>query len=206
MTSMKPLSKIKPAPESFLEALRVEKTELKGPRLLLKIFDEEQLSLRYVEWFNDPVVCRFNRHGSGYSLEKAKDYLRQIKNSPDTLVFSIWTQEGNQHIGNISLNGIEWQKRSGEISILIGEKKIWGKGFAGEAVRLLRDFAFNRLELESVWMGFTVTHPAMRRIAQTLGFQYLRTLPGAFQKKDEAPHDIEEWECARRGFGEKEIK
>ncbi len=144
---------------------------LKGQRIYLEPFSERHLSQRYVDWFNDPVVCQFNRHGRGdYTLEKARDYLERIKNSENTIVFAILTQEEG-HIGNISINDIDWAKRSAEISILIGEKKCWGRGFGNEAVRLAVDYGFNELKLNALWVEMTSTNQGMIRIAEDLGFK-----------------------------------
>ena len=91
----------------LLAGFRARGGILKSPRLHLKLFDESQITPRYVEWFNDPVVCRFNRHGSGYTPEKALQYARKIQQSPVTVVFSLWTSLRPVHIGNISLNDID---------------------------------------------------------------------------------------------------
>lgn len=189
-------SMVKTGPDLIAE-IRFQKVELQTSRLTLKIFDEFFLSDRYVAWFNDPVVCQFNRHGSGYTKENAKSYLDFLKKSSDTLVFAISLKTG-AHIGNSSINDIDWQKKSGEISILIGEKNEWGKAYGTEAVRCLINFAFQNLDLQRVWVGFTTNNLGMRRIAWSLNFKHFNTLPKGFKKEDSPPVDIEEWELLKQ--------
>jgi len=39
------------------------------------------------------------------------------------------------------------------LGIVIGEKDCWGKGYGQDAVRLLLDYAFNLLNLNSIMLG-----------------------------------------------------
>ena len=175
-----------------LSLLRKSRPVSQGPRLRLELLSERHLTLRYVDWLNDPEVCQFNRHGSGYTLEKAKSYYDSVRDSTDTVVFAICLKESGEHLGNISLNDIDWAQKSSEISILIGEKKHWGKGFGDEAIRLMIDFALKTLKLKRVWIGMTVNNTGMIRIAEKMGFQHERILKKAF-KKNGQEWDVTEW-------------
>ena len=146
-------------------------------------FSEKHLSEKYVGWFNNPVVCQFNRHGKGdYSIEKARQYLAEVKKSENTIVFAIWRRGVEEHLGNISINDIDWDHRSGEISILIGERQHWGKGFGHEAVDLAVKYGFNELKLQRLWVEMTMTNVGMINIAKNLGFNEVENLNRYLEK------------------------
>lgn len=177
-----------------LDKVRRGNPVLESQRLRLEVFGPSHLTDRYVGWLNDPEVCRHNRHGKGYTLAKAREYFQSVENSSVTQVFAIIEKLSGVHIGNISINDIDWNTRSGEISILMGEKQFWGRGLGGEAVRMALDFGFRELALQRMWIGFTADNDGMRRIAEKLQFSFCRTLPKAFQKEGREPVDVEEWE------------
>ncbi len=178
---------------NLLEKTRSQNKRLEGERIYLEPFSEKHLSEKYVGWFNDPVVCQFNRHGQGdYTEAKARQYLQTIKDSDRTIVFAICIKGPGIHIGNISINDIDWTTCTGEISILIGEKQYWGKGFGKEAVKQVMDYGFNILSLHCLWMGMTVNNRGMIRIAEELGFREERILRNVFIKNG-VSLDITEW-------------
>ena len=124
------------------------------------------VSDRYCEWLNDPEVTkyteqRFYRH----TKESISQY---IKDQPDNVFF--WAiLIGKEHVGNIKLD-VNRIHRRGEISLLIGEKKYWGKGYGTEAVELVVEFAFSELGLHKLTAGCYETNIASRRIFEKNGF------------------------------------
>ena len=65
--------------------------------------------------------------------------------------FAVFLKDTDEHIGNASLNCIDELNKSAEVSIMIGDKTIWGKGYGSEIIQLLTDFAFEKLKLHRVW-------------------------------------------------------
>jgi RimJ/RimL family protein N-acetyltransferase len=83
-----------------------------------------------------------------------------------------------QHIGNLSLQQIDWINRSAEMAIVIGEKDYWGKGFATEALLLLYYHAFTKLNLNRIWSGTTENNSGMIRVFARIGM----ALEGEFRE------------------------
>lgn len=55
-------------------------------------------------------------------------------------------------IGNCGLYVIDTTNRTCELGISIGDKGYWGKGYRGEAVRVLLDYAFRLRNFRRVWL------------------------------------------------------
>lgn len=166
---------------------------LRGSRVWLEPLADKHVSDIYAGWFNDPEVTKHTRHGSRVmTVDEVRDYVRSIQNSPATLALAMILPDTGEHVGNVSLNDISWANHSGEISIMLGARKCWGRGIGTEAVSLVVDFAFRTLRLHRVWLGMTVNNQGMLGIAQSLGFREEGILKEALFK-DGRYLDIAQW-------------
>lgn len=172
--------------------MKFERRPLEGASVRLEPLAEKHCSSAYVSWFNDPEVCRDNRHGSGYTEEKMRAYVASVQDSPDTLAYAVVLKDGNRHVGNASLNSISESGRSAEISLLLGDRSVWGKGVGTEVCRLLRDHAFGALDLHRVFVGATARNVAMASIARRLGMTEEAVHRDAFHKTG-TYQDVVQW-------------
>jgi ribosomal-protein-alanine N-acetyltransferase len=141
-----------------------------GERIYLRALVESDVLGPYPVWLNDAEVCRGNSHHVyPYTAEAALDYIRLSAQTRDTLILAIVLKEDGRHIGNIALQAIHPVYRSAELSILIGDRCEWGKGYAKEAARLLCDHAFGTLNLHRIACGTFDDNEAMKRLALSLG-------------------------------------
>ncbi|MCK9282477.1 MAG: GNAT family N-acetyltransferase, partial [Melioribacteraceae bacterium] len=81
-----------------------------------------------------------------------------------------------QHIGNISLQRINWIYRSAEFAIIIGEKDYWKSGIGFEALTILFKHGFDKLNLHRIWTGTASSNEGMNKLCMKLGM----TLEGIF--------------------------
>ena len=58
-------------------------------------------------------------------------------------------------LGNTQIYHIDWRNRKCEFGILIGEKDYWGKGICKEALTLLVEYAFMKLNLNKMCINVT---------------------------------------------------
>jgi RimJ/RimL family protein N-acetyltransferase len=145
---------------------------LEGERIYLRPLVESDAEGPYPSWFNDEEVCRGNSHHVfPYAAEAALAYIRQAAQSPDNLILAIIRREDERHIGNIALQGIHTVYRSAELSIVIGDKSAWRKGYAREAMRLLCDHGFGALNLNRIACGTFEDNQGMKRLALAVGMQ-----------------------------------
>ena len=111
------------------------------------------ISLTYLSWLQDNDVNYFleTRHEK-QTLSKIKQYVSLCNNSNNIYLFGIFSNS-DTHIGNIKLGPIKKYHNLASISIFIGNKKYWGKGFATEAINALANFSFNNIGLNKLTAG-----------------------------------------------------
>jgi ribosomal-protein-alanine N-acetyltransferase len=146
-----------------------EQVFLEGKNIDLMPLGRSDVSAEYLAWLNDPEVLR--HRGSRVYPTTIAQLERWIDGLPDRgdLVLAIRTRRERNHIGNISLNTIQWVHRSAELSIMIGAKEVWGRGFGTEAIALLTAHAFSTIGLHRVWAESPnpTFNAAMKKLAWT---------------------------------------
>jgi ribosomal-protein-alanine N-acetyltransferase len=144
---------------------------LSGRRVYLREVRPEDVNENYYRWMSDPDVTRFlESRFFPNSLASLRQYATDKQGDRDNVFLAILLHENHRHIGNIKLGPIDWIHRRGEVGILIGEKDCWGKGYAAEAIGLLVDYAFDRLNLHKVTAGCYATNEGSTRTFEKAGF------------------------------------
>ncbi|MBI5412979.1 GNAT family N-acetyltransferase [Candidatus Peregrinibacteria bacterium] len=142
-----------------------------GKKLYLRIIEPTDLNEVYEQWFNNEEVCQFNSHHRfPHYLENLKEYYEQVIKTGKNVVLAIIDKKTNQHIGNISLQDIDYIDRSADLSIIIGNKAYWKKGVGNEACKLLLHHGFSALNLHRITCGTSVKNIGMQKLAEQLGF------------------------------------
>ncbi len=103
-------------------------------------------------------------------LEKEADILAEVIRQQQQ-VFSIVVRETDALIGRGMLFSLDWANRSAMLGLMIGEKEYWNQGFGQEASRLLLDYAFNLLNLNSVMLGVFDFNPRAIQAYHRVGFR-----------------------------------
>jgi [ribosomal protein S5]-alanine N-acetyltransferase len=145
---------------------------MKGKKVYLRGLDLSDLAGNYRSWFNDPEVCKYNSHGYfPKSNEEMERYIREISVSSHDLVLAIVAQENDRHIGNISLQNIDWISRSAEYAVILGDRDYWGKGVAKEASDLIIRHGFMELNIHRIYCGTAEDNLPMQKLAAYLGME-----------------------------------
>ena len=153
-------------------------TSITSERLLLRTLNSEDVTERYVGWLNDPQVNRFlETRFVTHTLESCRKFVSQMEQDPCSYLFGIFDKETLEHLGNVKLGFINPHHKKGQLSLLIGEKSIWGKGYATEAVRTITQWGFDELGLERIEAGCYETHLASKHIFLKIGY----TVDGYFR-------------------------
>ena len=167
---------------------------LTGERVALRPLVEADVDGPYLGWFNDAEVCRYNSHHVyPYTRPEAVAWVRALPERRDTLVLAITLPAlGDRHVGNLSLDAIHPVNRSAELSLVLGDREVWGQGIGAEAARLLVGHAFQAMNLNRVACGTQAENVAMRKLAERLGMREegVRRLAAW---NDGAFHDIVEY-------------
>lgn len=143
-----------------------------GERLYLRVLEDADIREEYLSWLNDTEVTRYLGVGKFPSTpETLRKYVENLRSSMTDLIFAIVDRETEQHIGNVTLNRIDWIHRTADTGLMIGQKDFWGKGYAFEVWSLLIDYAFQRLGLRKIIAGAVADNVASIVTLEKLGFK-----------------------------------
>jgi len=141
---------------------------LEGEKIYLRSLVREDLNVDYLQWLNDEEVCRFNSHAIFPNTEpKMQAYFDSLQHQ-QAIVLAIIDKATDTHIGNVSLQNINWISRNAEFAILIGNKKYWKGGFGTEASTMIVEYGFNRLNLHRIYCGTLEGNEGMQKLSQIL--------------------------------------
>jgi RimJ/RimL family protein N-acetyltransferase len=125
---------------------------LKGERITLGPVKKEYIE-SYLKWFNDPEITRYLSMFRPFTRMMEEDWIENLKNRDDTIVFAIILPDENnveKLIGNCGLHAIDWKNRVAEVGITIGEKEYQSKGYGTEAMEMLLDYGFKTVNLNRI--------------------------------------------------------
>lgn len=121
-----------------------------GQEIMLREYKREDLE-HMRKWVIDPEVVNnlSDIFLQPHTLDATEDFLNSVLKGTrqNTYCFVIADKESEAYIGQIDLFNINWKNRYAEIGIVIGEEVKRGKGIGAEALRVLQEFAFNRLNM-----------------------------------------------------------
>jgi diamine N-acetyltransferase len=143
---------------------------LKGKRLYLRPLDMSDVD-RCTRWVNDPEIRDFITIAFPLSKTQEEEYIRSSSGG-DKIKLAIVTYE-NVHIGNITVDKIDWINRVATTGTMIGEKEYWGKGYGTEAKMLLLDHLFNRLGIRKVHSAAYAFNPRSIKYSLKCGYKII---------------------------------
>ena len=114
----------------------------------LKKIRKEDLK-QIVKWRNDSEIIRFNTQFFLLNMELQKKWFEEItkKNSKSKMfVFKY----GKEIVGIGGLIHYDYQNKSADIAIILGEKKIRGKGFGTRGLEMLVEYGFKQMKLHRI--------------------------------------------------------
>lgn len=121
--------------------------KLVGERVYLSPISLEDAE-RYAIWLNDLETTRFLLQATKViSLQGEGDALAALSREQN---YAIVERGSDELLGNCGLMDLSSVHRSAEVGVFLGEEAKRGRGYGSEALRLLSDYAFNVLNLESL--------------------------------------------------------
>jgi len=154
---------------------------VRGTRLYLREVRQSDVTERYYRWLQDPEVNRYlETRFVLWSLEKIAEYVSRMDGKQDEVFFAICTLEDDEHIGNIKVGPINRMHQHADVSLLIGEKQYWGKGYATEAIALATRYAFETLNLNKLKAGCYAENEGSARAFEKCGYRREGLLRGHY--------------------------
>ncbi|MBI3126017.1 MAG: GNAT family N-acetyltransferase [Candidatus Tectomicrobia bacterium] len=156
---------------------------LEGGKVFLRALTRADIPVWHA-WFNSAEVTEHLNKGAFPVTEEAQaDYLAHLSKSRADVQLGIGAKEGGQLIGVIGIHKIDWVHRHGDISIVIGDSRWWGKGAATEAIGLMVRHGFEKLNLHKLTAGMWATNEGSRRGFERNGFVLEGTLRQSYFHK-----------------------
>ena len=153
----------------------VEKGELKprvliGKRVYLRPLAKEDLAnLR--KWSEDAEIRALIGEAAPMSEADSEEFLHKTYADSTREWFVLVTRNSDQVIGEAGLLRMNPAWRTTDVSIIIGEKEEWGKGYGTETILLLLDYAFGHLNFHRVAIGVVGFNERAMRFWEKVGFR-----------------------------------
>ncbi len=108
----------------------------------------------WTEWDNDlEVTIPMGEEAyTPYSVDKTREIIADVIKKQDH-IFSIVELQTDECIGRCMLFAMDHVDRRAMLGIAIGDKTSWNKGYGQDASKLLLDYGFNLLNLNSIMLG-----------------------------------------------------
>ncbi len=131
-------------------------------------------SLVSVHWRNDPDI-RDYLLSTPFPVSEAMEnnWVEKVTldKSNSRVILGIETVVSQKLIGFIYLKDIDWISRIAWFGIMIGEKNYQGKGMAKEAMQILFNYAFSRINLRKICLEVGAFNIRAIKLYQSLGFK-----------------------------------
>lgn len=143
--------------------------KLMGENIYLSPVNIEDLE-HYTRWVNDPQVS----DGLGiswnvFSLDKEREILEKM--AKEDYAFAIVKKEDDTLLGNCSLLEINQIHRKAMTGIFIGDEDNRSRGYGSEALILILDFGFNKLNLNNIMLTVLSFNKRAMAAYKKLGFK-----------------------------------
>ncbi len=148
-----------------------------GKNIALRRFEERMSEAeidRLYRWSRDEEVLRWSG-GSPTDLgqDEFREHLRgeRLYGPSNRRQFLIFIRAPFELIGRLGVYGIDWDKREGELGIVIGEKQYWGYGYGREAIRTLAQHLFASSSLHRIYLYTFIDNYRAQKSFAAAGFR-----------------------------------
>ncbi len=132
----------------------------------------EKGDMDYIKrWGNDREIMLLTGEVNPMSTEDVAAFFNKIQNDDDRLWFAIVLIENDRVIGETGLLRMFKPWNTTDLSIIIGEKDAWVKGYGTEAITLLLDYTFKQLKFHRVAIGVVGFNDRALRFYKKIGFK-----------------------------------
>lgn len=144
---------------------------LTGERIRLRRFEDRDAPALFA-LYADTDVMRYWNHAPWRSLDQAVDAIAEARadySSGASLHCAIELRATGALIGCCALYAFDGQHHSASVGYMLGREH-WGRGYVGEALRLLLDFGFDACGLNRVEAEVSRDNTGSRAALVRLGF------------------------------------
>lgn len=141
-------------------------------RVELFVLEPEHVTDEYVSWLRDRDVNRFlESRFRGHDIDSTRAFVARARADSDTLLMGIRCTERGRHVGNIKLGPIDRNHGLAGIGVMLGDRGVWGRGLATDAIRIVCAIAARQLRLRKLTAGCYASNAASARAFEKAGFR-----------------------------------
>jgi [ribosomal protein S5]-alanine N-acetyltransferase len=161
---------------------------LRGSKVLLRSFQESDITEPYLSWLHDPEVVRYsNQRFVSHDRDSCVRYVRSFVGTAN-LFLSVRRSADDHAIGTMTAY-FAVHHGTVDVGIMIGDRAVWGKGYGQDAWDTLTNWLIARDSIRKVTAGTVACNQGMLRLMERSGMVF----EGARRKQeliDGKPEDI----------------
>ena len=145
-----------------------EKKIYQRNNLVIKTLKIEDIKKKYLESLKDNEINQylFSKKKKELTKNHVYKYISQNNASSEDVLFGIFFKK--KHIGNCR---IHFKKKELYIGILIFDKSIQGKGFGTKSLKVVSNFAYKNLNINSIHARIHIENKASLNAFKKAGFK-----------------------------------
>lgn len=149
---------------------------LYGEEIILRPLLEKDLDSCLI-WLKDPEINKYLKQNyEDLTMKQELEWFNYIQGSNNDIVFAVITKKNQRYIGNCALHKINWQEKTCEFGIVLGEKVYWNKGYGSDATRIIIKFAIEDLLLSKIILHVFEYNLRARKVYENCGFKFVKIL------------------------------
>lgn len=142
-----------------------------GEKVRVRAFSPDDITDAYIGWLNDSEVTRLsNQRFRTHDRASSEDYFTTFADSPNQFL-SIQRREDDAAIGTMTIYA-DPNHRTADVGIMVGDRSVWGKGYAAEAWTLVIDWLIAQPGIRKVTAGTTAVNKPMIALAKKSGMGF----------------------------------
>lgn len=133
-----------------------EKLLLGNDIISLRLLHVKDITDEYINGLNDPVVNRYlvNARIETQTRESVENFINLNLESPSDILFGIFIKNVPEpFVGTLRISGIDFFHYTASVGICLFAKKVWKKGYALQAIQLVKDYLFEVVGLHYIEAG-----------------------------------------------------
>ena len=141
-----------------------------GNQVYLRPVEKGDINRLY-SWSNDPEIRGLTGEVFPTVQSSVEEFLTRLQTDNSRVWFGIVLKDNDQLIGEAGLLRMFPAWRTTDLSLIIGDKAAWGKGYGTDAMQLLLDYAFGYLNFHRVAIGVVGTNTRALQFYDKVGFK-----------------------------------
>ncbi len=150
-----------------------ESLRLENENMYLRPLVAEDVTEEYISGLNDPEVNKYlvSVRLQVQTWESVKRFVVINQEDPSCLLFGVFIKnDTNTLVGTVRVSEIDFFHYTASIGICLFAKKVWKKGYALQALTLVKDYLFNIVKMHCLEAGIYAENTNSMRLFEKAGF------------------------------------